>query len=145
MTLCKQFFILTAAGCVETIIYLLLIYSVFLPLSITRFKPDRGEAINIICQIFEVSTVCVPNTDTCTCKRYIKTLMEHFALNKPHFYTLINLDSTWCNCYCWKHVQHSFLNDLEAKGLFISRAHRQRVKPINKLYLHSLVPHSRLD
>lgn len=55
------------------------------------------------------------------------------------------MDSTWSNCNCWKHVQHSFLNDLEAKGLFISRADRQRVKPFNKLHLHSLVPHCRLD
>ena len=31
-----------------------------------------------------------------------------------------------------KHVQHSFLDDLEAKGFFISRFERQRAKPIDK-------------
>lgn len=55
------------------------------------------------------------------------------------------MDSTWSNRNCWKDFQHTFLNDLEAKGLFISRADRQRVKSIKKLYLHTLVPYCRLD
>lgn len=118
----------------------------FLPLSITWFKPDGCKAINIIGQVFEVSAVCVPNTNTCTLKYYIKTLVENFDINnKKHIYYLIYLNSTWSNCNCWKHVQHSFLDDLEAKGFFITRADRQRVKPINKFHFHSLVPYCQLD
>lgn len=80
-------------------------------LSITWFKPDRDEAINITGQVFEVSTVCVPNTDT------------------------------WSNRNGWKHVQHSFFNDLEAKGYFIRGADRERIKPFNKLYRHTVIPY----
>lgn len=43
----------------------LYINAYFLPLSITWFKPNRGKAINITGQIFEVPTVCVANTNTC--------------------------------------------------------------------------------
>lgn len=52
----------------------------FLPLSITWFKPDRGEAINIAGQVSEVSTVCVTNTDTCAFKHYVSTLMGYFDM-----------------------------------------------------------------
>lgn len=115
----------------------------FLPLSITWFKPDRGEAINIIGQVFEVSAVCVPNTDTCTFKYYIKTLKKYFDL---YLYEITSdLISTWSNCNGWKHVQHSFLNDLEAKGHFIRGADRERIKPVNKLYLHTVVAYCRLN
>lgn len=53
----------------------------FLPLGITWSKPHRGEAINIIRQVFKVSTICVPNTDPCTSKRYIKTLVGYSGIN----------------------------------------------------------------
>lgn len=35
----------------------------FSPLCITRHKPERGEAINIVGKVFKVPTVCVANTD----------------------------------------------------------------------------------
>lgn len=59
--------------------------------------------------------------------------------------TYLHLVSTWSNCDCWEHVQHCFLNDLEAKGPLIGGAHRQRVKPFNELHLHTVVPNCRLD
>lgn len=54
-------------------------------------------------------------------------------------------DSTWSYCHRWKHIQNSFLDDLKAKGPFISRADWQRVKAINKLHFHSGVPDCRLN
>lgn len=63
-------------------------FTTFLPLSIPWFKPDRGEAVNIIGQVFEVSTVSVANTDTCIFSQTLqcmKQLMQCFELNNQIF------------------------------------------------------------
>lgn len=64
-----------------------------LPLSITRFKPERGEAINIFGQVFEMSTVCVANTNTCTCKKQINKYKyeEYTGLNTFSIKIMINM------------------------------------------------------
>lgn len=52
---------------------------------------------------------------------------------------------TWGNCYCRKQVQNGPLNDLEAKGLLVWGADRQRVEPIHQFNADSLVSHRGLN